>query len=267
MEQPKSIPQSKTPVVEPKAAAPKKTFKFPTEMVDLPSQGIVYPKDHPLSFGKVEMKYMTAREEDIITNQSYIQKGTVIDKLLEALVVSDVSISDMIVGDKNALLVASRVLGYGSNYKFTYDGEDHEVDLATLEPKKFDKSLFTPGENRFTFQTPHGENLIEFQLITDQLEKKVDAELRGLKKLNKGANPEMSTRLKHIILSVDGNTDKAEIRDFVDNYFLARDAKAMRDYIVKIQPDVDFSFERELNNGEVDEIDIPIGANFFFPDA
>ena len=106
MEQPKSIPQSKTPVVEPKAAAPKKTFKFPTEMVDLPSQGIVYPKDHPLSLGKVEMKYMTAREEDIITNQSYIQKGTVIDKLLEALVVSDVSISDMIVGDKNALLVA-----------------------------------------------------------------------------------------------------------------------------------------------------------------
>lgn len=264
MDQPQNTPQPSAPQAEPQAVKPK--FKFPTEMVDLPSQGIVYPKDNPLSSGKIEMKYMTAKEEDIITNQAYIQKGIVIDKLLEALVVSNVNIEDLIVGDKNALLVASRVLGYGSNYKFTYGGEEYEVDLATLENKKFDKSLYTPGENKFTFQTPHGENLIEFQLITDKIEKKVDAELRGLKKLNKNQSPEMSTRLKHVILSVDGNSDKKDIREFVDNYFLARDAKAMRDYILKIQPDVDFSFDRELPNGDIEEIDIPIGANFFFPD-
>ena len=149
------------------------------------------------------MKYMTAKEEDIITNQAYIQKGIIVDKLLEALVVSEgVDIEDMIVGDKNALLVASRALGYGSNYKFTYAGEDYEVDLASLENKKLDESLYTKGENKFTFQTPHGENLIEFQLMTDRVEKKVDAELRGLKKLNKSASPEMSTRMKHMILSV-----------------------------------------------------------------
>ncbi len=248
--------------------AEKPKFKFPTEFVDLPSGGIVYAKDNPLSSGKVEMKYMTAKEEDIITNQAYIQKGIIIDKLLEALVVSPgVDVNDLIVGDKNALLVASRVLGYGSVYKFTYAGEDYEVDLASLENKKFDKSLYTPGENKFTFQTPHGENLIEFQLMTDKIEKQVDAELRGLKKLNKAVNPEMSTRMKHMILSIDGNPDKKEIREFVDNYFLARDAKALRDYIVKIQPDVDFSFEREKANGDIEEIDIPIGANFFFPNA
>ena len=228
--------------------AEKPKFKFPTEFVDLPSGGIVYAKDNPLSSGKVEMKYMTAKEE--------------------ALVVSPgVDVNDLIVGDKNALLVASRVLGYGSVYKFTYAGEDYEVDLASLENKKFDKSLYTPGENKFTFQTPHGENLIEFQLMTDKIEKQVDAELRGLKKLNKAVNPEMSTRMKHMILSIDGNPDKKEIREFVDNYFLARDAKALRDYIVKIQPDVDFSFEREKANGDIEEIDIPIGANFFFPNA
>tara|TARA_R110001592_G_scaffold96552_4_gene277226 strand:- start:902 stop:1705 length:804 start_codon:yes stop_codon:yes gene_type:complete len=266
MDQTPKTPQQVAPQVAPQAEASKPKFKFPTEMVDLPSQGIVYPKDNPLSSGKIEMKYMTAKEEDIITNQAYIQKGIVIDKLLEALVVSSVNIEDLIVGDKNALLVASRVLGYGSNYKFSYGGEDYEVDLATLENKKFDKSLFTPNENKFTFQTPHGENLIEFQLITDKIEKKVDAELRGLKKLNKGTSPEMSTRLKHIIIAVDGNTDKKDIREFVDDYFLARDAKAMRDYIVKIQPDVDFSFDRELSNGDIEEIDIPVGANFFFPD-
>jgi len=261
--------ESNKQIQTPKQTAPSKPkFKFPTEMVDLPSKGIVYPKDNPLSSGTVEMKYMTAKEEDIITNQAYIQKGIIVDKLLEALVVSEgVDLGDMIVGDKNALLIASRVLGYGANYKFEYAGESYEVDLSALENKKFDKSLYTKGENKFTFQTPHSENLIEFQLMTDKVEKKVDAELRGYKKLNKSVQPEMSTRLKHMILSVDGNTDKKDIREFVDNYFLARDAKAFRDFIVEIQPDVDFGFEREKPNGEIEEIVIPIGANFFFPDA
>ncbi len=261
---PQAAPQAVTqPTPE---AAPK--FKFPTETVDLPSKGIVYPSTSPFSSGKVEMKYMTAREEDIITNQAYIQKGQVIDKLLEALVVTPgANIEDLIVGDKNAILVASRVLGYGSVYKFEYMGEEHEVDLATLENKPFDQSLFTKGVNKFTFQTPFGDNLIEFQLMTDTIEKKVNAELKGLRKLNKAVNPEMSTRMKHMILSVDGNSDKKDIREFVDNFFLARDAKALRDYIVEIQPDVDFSFEREKANGDIEEIDIPIGANFFFPDA
>jgi len=262
MEPTKKTPTSKQVTVE------KPKFKFPTELVELPSKGIVYPKDNPLSSGKVEMKYMTAKEEDIITNQAYIKKGIIVEKLLEALVVSEgVNLGDMIVGDKNALLIASRVLGYGANYKFTYLGEDHEVDLSTLEPKKFDESLYTKGENKFTFQTPHSENLIEFQLMTDNLEKKVDAELRGYKKLNTEVQPEMSTRLKHMILSVDGNSDKKDIRDFVDNYFLARDSKALRDYIVDIQPDVNMGFDIEKPDGEIEEIVIPIGANFFFPDA
>tara|TARA_R110001592_G_scaffold15325_1_gene67002 strand:- start:10323 stop:11120 length:798 start_codon:yes stop_codon:yes gene_type:complete len=262
--------KSKTPKVAiPTPTIPSKPkFRFPTEMVDLPSKGIIYASNNPLSSGVIEMKYMTAKEEDIITNQAYIQKGIIVDKLLEALVVSEgVDISDLIVGDKNALLIASRVLGYGANYKFKYGGEDYTADLAALENKNFDESLFTKGENKFTFQTPHGENLIEFQLMTDKTEKKVEAELRGLKKLNKAVVPEMSTRMKHMILSVDGNEDKKDIRDFVDNYFLARDAKALRDYIADVQPDVDFSFERELSNGEIEVIDIPIGANFFFPDA
>ena len=103
--------------------------------------------------------------------------------------------------------------------------------------------------------------------MTDLVEKKVEAELKGLKKLKKEVIPEMSTRMKHMILSVDGNTDKKDIREFVDNYFLARDAKALRDYISSMQPDVDFSFEHEEENGDIKEIDIPIGANFFFPDA
>ena len=107
-------------------------FKFPTEMVELPSLGLVYPKDNPLSSGKIEMKYMTAREEDILTNQSYIQNGTVLDKLLQSLIMSKVDYKDLIVGDKNALLIAARILGYGKNYEFDLKGERCNVDLTTL---------------------------------------------------------------------------------------------------------------------------------------
>jgi hypothetical protein len=93
-------------------------LNFPTEIIELPSKGLVYPKGNPLSSGKVEMKYMTAKEEDILTNQSYIQEGTVLDKLLQSLIISKINYNDLIVGDKNALLVASRILGYGKDYTF-----------------------------------------------------------------------------------------------------------------------------------------------------
>jgi hypothetical protein len=102
-------------------------FKFPTEEIELPSKGLVYPNDNPLSSGKVEMKYMTAKEEDILTNQAYIRKGTVLDKLLKSLIIDKkINIDDLIVGDKNSLLIASRILGYGKEYKFEYNGyQDH----------------------------------------------------------------------------------------------------------------------------------------------
>ena len=99
-------------------------YKFPTEVVELPSKGYFYPEGHPLASGKVEVKYMTAKEEDILTSQNLIEQGIVIDKLLESLVIDKkININDMLVGDKNAIMVASRVLGYGKDYEFTYDGE------------------------------------------------------------------------------------------------------------------------------------------------
>lgn len=240
-------------------------FKFPTETIELPSKGIVYPESNPLSSGQVEMKYMTAKEEDIITNQSYIQKGIVIDKLLKSLIVSPIDVDDLIVGDKNALLVAARVLGYGSDYTFDYLGKEYTVDLSTLENKQIDESLFEKGKNEFDFILPHSKTKITFQLITDRLEKKIDAELKGLSKINKENLPEMSTRMKHLILSVGGEYDTKYIREFVDNGLLARDAKALRDYILKIQPDVNLVFDRETLDGTLDETEIPITANFFFP--
>ena len=252
-----------TPQSTEKKETPK--FKFPTETIELPSKGLVYPSENPLSKGKVEMKYMTAKEEDIITNQNYIQKGVVVDKLLQSLIISDINYMDLVIGDKNALLVAARVLGYGKDYKFSYLGEDFEVDLSTLENKEINESDFTPGINEFDYQLPTTQVHVTFQLMTEGLDKKIEAELKGLAKFKKEVSPEMSTRMKYLITSVDGDRDKKSIREFVDNYLLARDAKALRDHIAKFQPDVDFKFERENRRGEIVEADIPITSNFFFP--
>ena len=118
-------------------------FKFPTEEVELPSKGLLYPKDNPLSSGKVEIKYMTAKEEDILTNQSFIQKGTVLDKLLQSLIINkDIKTEDLFVGDKNALFVAARILGYGKEYKVTIAGKSETIDLTELENKPINEEEF-----------------------------------------------------------------------------------------------------------------------------
>jgi hypothetical protein len=238
-------------------------FKFPTEEIEIPSKGLVYPEDNPLSSGKVEIKYMTAKEEDILTNQAYIQKGIVLDKLLESVVVSKINIDDLVIGDKNALLIATRILGYGGNYEVNIKGNDEVIDLTELENKDIDESSFMKGVNEFTFTLPSSNTVVTYKLLTGKDEKAIERELAGLKKINKNSSPELSTRLKHIILSVDGDTEKKSIREFVDGYLLARDSRALREHIRDTQPDVDLNVV--LDSGE--EVRVPIGLNFFWPDA
>ena len=240
-------------------------FKFPTEIVELPSKGLIYPKDNPLSSGKVEMKYMTAKEEDILTNQNYLAKGIVLDKLLESLIVTKINYNDIITGDKNALLIASRVLGYGKDYEFSYRGETLSIDLTTLKDKNLNpKDLKEEGVNEFDFTLPHSKNSLTFKLLTHGDEKTIDRELEGLKKIKKDLVPESTTRLKYIITSVDGDREKKTIREFVDNYLLAKDARVLREEIRRVSPDVELKYYGE----DVEEgIDIPISLNFFWPDS
>ena len=240
-------------------------FQFPTEVIDLPSKGLLYPEDSPLSSGKVEMKYMTAREEDILTNVNYLEQGIVIDKLLESLVVSKIDHNELLIGDKNALLIAARVLGYGKDYDIEYLGQPYTVDLSELKLKELDESLFEKGKNEFEFTLPTTNTKIKFKLLTQGDETKINEEIKGLQKIDKNASYENTTRLKHMILSVDGDTDNGKIRQFVDNYFLARDSRVFRAYAVSIQPDVDLTFYPE--GGPEGGVDIPIGINFLWPDA
>ena len=237
--------------------------KFPTEIVELPSKGLLYAEDSPLRSGTIEMKYMTAKEEDILTNQNYIQKGTVIDKLLQSLIVDkNVKYNELLVGDKNALLVAARILGYGKDYEFTYLGEKVNVDLSAVQNKPLDESKIKDGKNEFEFVTPATGDTLTFKLLTHGDELSVQREIDGLKKINKESSAELSTRLKYMILAVNGD-DKA-VRPYVDNQFLARDSREFRKYVNEIQPDVDLKF---YPDGAEEGVDIPIGITFLWPDA
>ena len=249
-------------------------FKFPTEEVELPSKGLVYPKDNPLSSGKVEMKYMTAKEEDILTNQNFIKNGTVINKLLQSLIVTPVSYNDLLIGDKNAILIAARILGYGADYTFEYvspntgDKEEVTIDLTELDDKELDESLMIEGRNEFAFTLPTSKVEITFKFLTHGDEEKIQKELKGLKKLNKQSSSELTTRLKHTLLSVNGDRDIKTIREFVDNRFLARDSKAFRNYLSEIMPDINMQVDLDLENGDtIEDVNIPLGISFFWPDA
>jgi len=242
---------------------------FPTEEVTLPSKGLIYPQDNPLAKGTLEMKYMTAKEEDILTNESYIKNGTVIDKLLQSLIVTPINYNDLIVGDKNAIMIAARVLGYGKDYTFTLGDEEFTVDLTEVDDKELkEEHLLEKGKNEFEFTLPTINKSITFKILTHADEKKIDTEVKGLKKINKNNSTEYSTRLKHMILSIEGDYERKTIRQFVDTNLLARDARALREYIKEIQPDVNLTFDLENEAGSVKgDVKIPIGITFFWPDT
>ena len=242
-------------------------LKFPTEMVDLPSKGLFYPENHPLASGKIEMKYMTAKEEDILTNRAYIEKGIVIDKLLQSLIITKFDYNDLLLVDKNAIMIAARILGYGKDYEFMYKGDKCSIDLSTLEPKNIDESLWKKGKNEFSYTLPSTGHILTFKLLTHGDEKKISDEVKGLQKIHKDSNPELTTRLKHIITSVDGNSESKTVRQFVDNLLLARDARSLREYIREVTPEIEITFDYDGINGVEEGVNVPINLSFFWPDA
>jgi len=249
-------------------------YEFPTEVIELPSKGLVYPESNPLSKGSVEIKYMTAKEEDILASQNLIRKGVVLDKLFESVLVSkDVKISDIVVGDKNAILLATRILGYGSDYQvditdpFTGENQRTSIDLAKIQTKEIDESLLN-RENKYEFELPLSKKKVVFKILTHKDEQDITAEVAALQRLQKGSDVtnDVTTRLKYMIVEVDGNSDRGYINKFVVNGLLARDSRALRNHVREMSPDMDmkFDFTSDLT-GETEALDIPFGVGFFYP--
>ncbi len=251
--------------------AENKKFDFPTEVITLPSEGKCYPEDNPLSSGEIEIKYMTAKEEEILASQNLISKGVVLDKLFESIIADkSINVDDIIIGDKNAIVLATRILGYGPEYKIkvpTIDGQaELSIDLAKVKTKEVDLDKLSRN-NVYEWVSPFGKNVIKFKLLTHGDEKKIDADVRAVNRLNKdGASAELTTRYRYMIKSVDGKEDTKSIVNFVNNKFLTRDTKAFREHIKDLQPDMKMEFEYDNpNTGEKEMTPIPMGVGFFWP--
>jgi hypothetical protein len=263
-------------ITRPIAATPKPEHRFHSEEVDLPSRGHFYDSKNPLSAGKVRLKMMTAREEDILTNENLIKKGEVLNKLLDALILTEnVNSDDLLIGDKNALFVAARRLAYGDEYgpikincpKCRQENET-TINLATIREREFNFSDLIKGQNVFSFMLPFSKVTVQYKILTTADEKAIDAELKALLKINKSASTEVTTRLKYIIVSVNGDTATTTIRKFVDNELVSRDSIALRNNIKKNSPDLDMAFDFACEHCTHSErMDVPMQAQFFWPDA
>jgi len=242
--------------------------KFPSEVIDLPSEGRLYPKDSPLKDGKIEIKYMTAKEEDILTSQNLIKKGLVVDKLLDSLILTEgVKSDDLILGDKNAVMVAARILAYGPEYTCqvthpTTGGVSTQIfNLAECPFKKLPEDA---KENLFEVTLPISKRKIKFSLLTGKDERLIDEELNASKKVGAVA-PELTTRLRYLIKEVDGDNSQSVINEISQN-ILSRDSMYLREEIKKVTPDIIMEQEIDLG-GESVKVDIPMTVNFFWPNA
>lgn len=246
-------------------------FTVPSEVIELPSKGLIYPKDNPLSSGQVEMFYMTAKTEDILTNVNLLRQGLAIEKMLKSLIKSPINYEDLTLGDRNGLLIAARILAYGKDYSFLYTnpntGEEESVqaDLQNLQYKQVDFSLLD-NKNEFEFKLPKSGNTVTFKVLTVADDKKIDEEIKGVKK-NLGIEAGgISTRLKHQIIAINGEYSVKTVRDFVDQgYLLAIDSIELRKYMSSVTPDIDMNIKVRLKDNEEVSLSLPMTAEFFFP--
>ena len=259
------------------AAPTSLSYVTPTEFVELPSRGQFYPPNHPLH-GKdvIEMRYMTAKDEDILTSPALLKKGIAIDRLLQNLVVdNNINPNNLLIGDKNAILLAARISGYGEEYPVTLQCNscgasiEHEFNLSELtlnhgiQPGE-GNSVSLTDRGTFVTELPKTKFSAEFRLLTGDDEVYLQQSLQKLKKHNL---PEASatTLLKCLVVSVNGVEVPSEISNFIDN-MPAQDARFLRACVQTVTPNVDMSQEVECSScGAVTEMEVPFTSEFFWP--
>ena len=249
-------------------------FEIPVETVPLPSGGKCYDADHPLS-GKdtVEIRAMTAREEDILTSKALIKKGTVISHLIRSCVIDKrINPDTLLAGDRNALMVALRVTGYGVDYKVEVDcpacGErsKHNFNLGELPVKRLEMDPIAIGTNVFEATLPVTKATVRFKLLTGADEQEIMTMSERRKKQGQRAENLVTQRLKYSIVSANGITDKSKLDMMVSN-LPARDSLYLRKHIDNNEPGIEMKAWMDCPAClEHSEVRLPLGAAFFWPD-
>ena len=249
-------------------------FSTPTEHVDLPSGGKFYPEGHPLC-GKesIEIKYMTAKEEDILTSQSLLKKGLAIERLLESVILDkSINPKSMLVGDRNAVLVAARITGFGNDYETqitcpscsTTSEYCFDLDEATAKEFSLPEGVTENTEGTFTLTLPTTKVETEVKLLNGQDEAKILAQQESKKKHKLPETP-LTDQLKSIIVSVNGNTDRSIINQFV-SVMPSRDTRHLRSVYAKVTPNIDMTFDFDCPNcGANTDVEVPFTVSFLWP--
>jgi hypothetical protein len=248
---------------------------IPMELVPLPSSGKVYPTGTSLhGADAVEIRPMTAREEDILTSRALLKKGTVITELIKSCLIDKTIVpNDLLGGDRNALMVAIRITGYGPEYKAEVECEecnvktDHEFNLAELPIRRLELEPLALGMNLFQFSLPYSKKLVKFRFLTGRDEEEILALAEKQKKLGLGGESAVTTNLMHAIVSIDGVEDRMKITNFIKN-MPARDSLALRNYIRDHEPGVIMKQDTSCPScGNTAEVNMPLGANFLWPSS
>jgi hypothetical protein len=250
-------------------------FEVPIESVPLPSNGVVYSPESPLHAREtIDIRAMTAREEDILTSRALIKKGTVITELIRSCLTDKrIQVQDMLAGDRNAVMVALRITGYGAEYNVEADcpkcnnRSKQEFDLAGMPIKRLQIEPVAKGQNIFEFKLPVTKKTVNFKFLTGRDEEEISTIQERAKKQGAQADNLVTTRLQYSIVSIDGNTDRGSINGFIRN-LQARESMALRMFIDSNEPGIDMKAELDCPScNEVSEVRVPLGASFFWPDA
>ena len=250
-------------------------FSVPRDYVMLPSKGRIYPADSPLyNLEEIEVRHMTAADEDILTSRALLRTGKAIDTMLSNVLMNkSINISEFISGDKNAILTFLRITGYGPDYDVEIDcpgcneSIKHQFDLTKLTMRFLDVEPLSDGHNRFDFILPSGVR-IEFKLLNSAEDQEISDEQEKLRRTtNSSLEKNITTKYKHQIISVDDKEDQTFINNFVDTMNL-RDSRAFRTYLEEVEPDVDMKQDFKCRMcGHSEEVEIPVTVGFFWPES
>lgn len=250
-------------------------FEVPLESVPLPSNGVVYPSDSALHMREtVEIRSMTAREEDILTSRALIKKGTVITELIKScLIDKKIYVPDMLAGDRNAIMVALRITGYGAEYVVEADcpkcnvRSKQEFNLGDMPIKRLQIEPVTKGQNVFEFKLSTTKKTVHFKFLTGRDEEEISTIQERAKKQGAQADNIVTNRLQFAIVSIDGKTDRAAINGFIRN-MPARDSMGLRKFIDANEPGIEMKGNFDCPScSDINEVRVPLGASFFWPDA
>jgi len=247
-------------------------FVIPTEFVELPTKGKFYPLEHPLhNVETIEIKYMTAKETDLLTSTSLLKKGIAIDRMLQNIIVDgEIRVEDLFVGDKNALIMAARVSGFGEEYEAAVsclscaNSSRQNFDLSDMKVKESPENTDFSENGTFFITLPQTNVNAECRLLTSSDEKKLMAMSEKKQKL-KLAETNLTDQLKFFIVSLNGVTDRSVVDEFVD-LMPASDSNFLRKKYEEFRPDVDLSYVYECEScSAVNNVEIPFTTTFFWP--